>query len=719
MPALRLFGRRWLISSDDLVVPALQLSLFHLAWTVALSIWLDAVHGVSDSECPSKRYYVEVVGALLATCALSGVLLEPGIAFYGSRGGMFETNKRSPKINWFIYIDLLLSIARVCLTGYGTYVLYAHPSQCLAQSRSSFDLQVSYRALIWSMWAMIAGLVCFCVLVYNFFPDYNDPNAWQKQFAYLSYWFCCVSGSQQELHQTFGNIGQLLSMVFRHLDMVPSDVAVIFGLSMMRQRIFRYEEESAALRAHEDLESGPRSISSREILPKPSKSFFLSQKHRALQKIDSRGLIGVETLGQVDQRTVEDVSYYMRYAFAAYGWMLFVWANPYDGALKLCCGRSCNMFADCVRGKDGLPDLRQAKYLNREAILKTSRLDPGDLLFVQLEGSGKDVLPYFIALDHAKKKLIVSIRGSMSFDDCIRDLKFDPVSIRRWLDEAPGGDGPVNPPCAESMDLDSSAEYMAHRGIFEAAAATVDSIHATGLLEKHLSPIGGMHPMYEILVCGHSLGGGCAFLVALYLRRKYKSLKCISFSPPGGLVSHHLAISSSEWCVSTVCGKEWIPRLTLSTIERVRDDMIHLGTHCKMPKIWLILSWMTNYFWSDEDIFYSDNNLPEENSKWFDEYHQSIKADDDFRGSLIPAFDFYPPGKILYMRPTGKTKTKRSPKSKTKNIQREFVCEWTTPENLVSNGIVLSGRMMSDHFPDYSFSVLKGLAHDRNTYVSD
>ena len=396
--------------------------------------------------------------------------------------------------------------------------------------------------------------------------------------------------------------------------------------------------------------------------------------------------------------------------------------------------------------------------MNREAILKTSRLHPGDLLHVQLEGDSRDVLPYFIGLDHAKKKLIIAIRGSLSFDDVVRDLKFEPASLDAWLAGRPGGAGgafassaasaasavgsssahtprhasaSLTPPgpvhahkhadTADTANTDPGT-FLAHRGIFEASKSTLASIEGTGILEKHLDRRTGLHRDYDVLICGHSLGAGCAFLVGLYLRQSHPTLRCISFSPPGGIVSRNAASEATEWCISTACGKEWIPRLTLATIEQMRDEMVHIGIHSRMSKAKLILSWLTDYLWADDDVFYSDENLPEENAAWLRKYEESVRAPDELREHLRPALDFIPPGKILYLKPTGKFRgARRSDKSRRAIIQREFVCEWTSGADLVHNGILLSGRMMKDHFPDVSFAILKVLAgkDSRRGYIDD
>jgi len=702
MPALNLFGRRWLIAGDDLVVPALQLSLFHMVWMVTLSIWLSKSETVND--CDEKAYYTGVVGATLATCIVS-VVLEPIIAWYSSRGSLFETHKRD-KLPLVIYSDLVMSVFRVVITIYGTVVLYKKSGDCLLNSGTSFNLLRCYEAMLWCMWAMIGALATFCLLCYNFFPDYSNLKTWRNQFVYLSYWFCCVSGSRSELHETFGHLGELIGNVLGHTDTTLTDILIIFYLSMMRQRISRYEEilekdQPQNGSVLNDMEQGAHSISGRL-------SFSVSESRReSLKRYDSKGRLECDNEGMVDHSMLQEAAYYMKYAFAAYGWMLYVWAHPWTGMAALCCGRSCSIFPDMIKMKAGIPlkDVGKAPYLNREAILRASGLKPKDILLIRLEGDGKNVLPYFIGLDHAKKKIIISIRGSMSFDDVVTDLKYEPVAVTPDL-MIDSQQECATAPGTFSMEADHDNDFRAHRGIYEASVETIKDIHRTGILEELLSKHGGSHKEYDILVCGHSLGAGCAFFVALHLRNKYKTVQCFSFSPPGGLVSPELSKSSREWCISTVCGKEVIPRLTLGTIEHLRDDMIYMGMHCKRSKISLIISMITGYIWSDPDLFYGDENLPEEQRMWKEAYQESLDADSEIRRSLKEAISFLPPGRILYMKPTGKMRQSR----RRKKISREFECEWCTPDALVSNGIILSGRMMRDHFPDYSYNLLKKLS---------
>lgn len=79
------------------------------------------------------------------------------------------------------------------------------------------------------------------------------------------------------------------------------------------------------------------------------------------------------------------------------------------------------------------------------------------------------------------------------------------------------------------------------------------------------------------MTTGHSLGAGAAALVALYIRSFYPKSRAWAFEPPGGLVDGQLARASSDCITSVVLGKDWVPRLSISSFERLRDEMVSLS----------------------------------------------------------------------------------------------------------------------------------------------
>lgn len=53
-----------------------------------------------------------------------------------------------------------------------------------------------------------------------------------------------------------------------------------------------------------------------------------------------------DVVGIVDYDSLAEATYFMKYAFAVYGWMLFVWNEHAVGCCKLCCGRGCGMYVN-------------------------------------------------------------------------------------------------------------------------------------------------------------------------------------------------------------------------------------------------------------------------------------------------------------------------------------------------------------------------------------
>lgn len=67
---------------------------------------------------------------------------------------------------------------------------------------------------------------------------------------------------------------------------------------------------------------------------------------------------------------------------------------------------------------------------------------------------------------------------------------------------------------------------------------------------------------YSLVVCGHSLGAGCASILALMLRPAYPSLKCFAYEPPGCIFDDAMSKKVEDFIVSTVRNDDLVPRLS-------------------------------------------------------------------------------------------------------------------------------------------------------------
>ena len=631
------------------------------------------------------------------------------------------------------------------------------------------------QGLVWSTWAIIICLFALIIGVYNLFPDYKNPEEWERQCAcwasVCSTMFCrcsCTtkrSGDTEDDNDNGGHtiksaserLGSLFALMFSHIDLTPSDLAAAFGLALNRQRVRRRLLNEAAERRkkQDDGDEGYRSPDSNdELLPagadadvgdvvtgttmhamergessastsvhgtmalggRKKSSFFTNGMGAAGEEFEhapeeegDKGIVPAEDL--------KDAAHFMKYAFAAYGWMLFVYDKNISGVAQLCCGRGCGMW------RSKAPAARvPTPSLNREAILQAAEIEESDLLRVREEGQVANVLPYIVVADHSRKSVVVAIRGSMSMEDVVRDLLFEPVDVDAWVlvDDDRSDDGSQRQqqqqrwedPVPPIRPASPSTRYAAHSGIFEATRATMIDLQHSHILSECLLGPNARFPGYSLVLCGHSLGAGCAFLLSLRLRRFFPHLCCWSFSPPGGLATAELSAGSAEWCTSVVCGKEMIPRLTLATFERARDEMVVCAARCRRSKARLFAGWLTGRVWTDAELFYPLETLPAEPQAWLEGYRASLATTTETREYVKLASKFGPPGRVMYLKQIGHRMAKKNKSINRKKVngKREYQAVWVDGEVLIDQGLLLSGRMWLDHFPDYALGTLRRLA---------
>ena len=88
------------------------------------------------------------------------------------------------------------------------------------------------------------------------------------------------------------------------------------------------------------------------------------------------------------------------------------------------------------------------------------------------------------------------------------------------------------------------------------------------ILQRLLSEGNTEYPDYTLRIVGHSLGAGIGVVLSLMLRTTYPDLRCICYSPPGGLLTWELAKECSEFVNSFVLDSDIVPRLSVDNMER-------------------------------------------------------------------------------------------------------------------------------------------------------
>ena len=180
---------------------------------------------------------------------------------------------------------------------------------------------------------------------------------------------------------------------------------------------------------------------------------------------------------------LEDLSHYVVYATAAYGWKM-------DLAFK---------------GKIHMG--------NEQALMRKTGIAKDDIIHLSLKS--KTHLPvFFLVRDRARKALVLCVRGTWSARDVLTDLCCTAEDY-----EAPSS--------ASSSTGPPPQRYCAHHGMLEAAKAVAGEME--DIIEKELDILG---PEYGLVLVGHSMGGGVVSLLATFWEERFNSIKTYLFGGP-------------------------------------------------------------------------------------------------------------------------------------------------------------------------------------------
>ncbi|OQR78732.1 sn1-specific diacylglycerol lipase alpha-like [Tropilaelaps mercedesae] len=112
--------------------------------------------------------------------------------------------------------------------------------------------------------------------------------------------------------------------------------------------------------------------------------------------------------------------------------------------------------------------------------------------------------PFLIALDHERRTVVVSVRGTLSLQDIITDLNADGELL------------PVDPP---------RVDWIGHQGMVKAAEYIKSKLIDDGLLNYAFSYSSDRGTStYDLVLVGHSLGAGTAAVLSILLKKAYPNL---------------------------------------------------------------------------------------------------------------------------------------------------------------------------------------------------
>ncbi|KAJ7395047.1 sn1-specific diacylglycerol lipase alpha [Pitangus sulphuratus] len=515
----------------------------------------------------------------------------------------------------------------------------------------------------------------------------GQASSWTRRLKV----FLCCTRTKDSQSDAYSEIAYLFAEFFRDLDIVPSDI--IAGLVLLRQRQ-RAKRNAVLDEANNDIlaflsgmpvtrntkyldlkntgavsfavewdtEGNPQE--KRRILPKSpphSLGAELGEEGDAQQggltvetgneEEHSRRLPAVHVFQQEMQR-YREVCYYMLFALAAYGWPIYLMRKPTCGLCRL--ARSCSCCCLCPSRPRYAPGvtIEEDNCCGCNAIaIRRHFLDENmtsvDIVYTSCHDAVYET-PFYVAVDHDKKKVVISIRGTLSPKDALTDLTGD----------------------AERLPVEGHhGTWLGHKGMVLSAEYIKKKLEQEMVLSQAFGrDLGRGTKHYGLIVVGHSLGAGTAAILSFLLRPQYPSLKCFAYSPPGGLL-----------------------RIGLSQLEGFRRQLLDVLQRSTKPK-WRIIVGATKCIPKSELPEETEENSVPSNRLWA---HPS-----DLTIALSASTPLYPPGRIIHV-------VHNHPAEQCCCCEQEdptYFAIWG--DNKAFNEVIISPAMLHEHLP---YVVMEGL----------
>nr|XP_012217034.1 PREDICTED: sn1-specific diacylglycerol lipase alpha isoform X5 [Linepithema humile] len=565
MPSLIAFGRRWRVGSDDLVLPGASLFCLHVFELTVLGVLLGILEWDRSVPCIFLLWeYMIGYEVLFVVC----ILVEFYICFLATRGSILDTTARA-SMQYFLYIRLFMVLVEIGWLCAGVTWLARYYQTCPVDQAKDVML-----GLVISNWCLLALMMVTIWCTYDaagrswvkmkkyqrsmreaesrgarlhYKRSGSRNRNWRQRKvirAYQDSWdnrcrllFCCMGNSDRN-RNSFADIARLLSDFFRDLDVVPSDV--VAGLVLLR-KFQKIERELIVKQRKNDTYEFLSGV------PVTPRTKFLS--------LTEDGDLGHFQLA----------IHYMHFALAAYGWPMFL-VGPSTELCHLCTRLQCCCccFPCGARHEDEATIIEDnCCRCNYAALSRMLDLGEIEVVYATFHVDVGET-PFFVALDYTKKKIVVSIRGTISMKDVLTDLN------------AEGEVLPLSPP---------REDWFGHKGMVQAAEYIRKKLQEEDIIARARAKdhSRGTH-QFGLTLVGHSLGAGTAAILAILLKQDYPDLMCFSFGPPGGLLSMPAQQYTQEFITSVVVGKDVVPRIGLRQMESLRADLINAIKRSVDPK---------------------------------------------------------------------------------------------------------------------------------------
>lgn len=275
-----------------------------------------------------------------------------------------------------------------------------------------------------------------------------------------------------------------------------------------------------------------------------------------------------------DSQLMHDGAHFMRLALAVYGYIQYIFQRPCTApccltAATLSCQSCRRTYNDTADTEIGVVN---GDYCgcDENALFQVSGLDSEDLVYTSFQ-TGVGMCPYCIVIERTKKAVVVVVRGTMSLEAAVTDLMISPEAFDDHSDDVAG----------LKENPSTRGEYC-HSGMLNCAKWMYKDLERHKLLNRLLLGDASHFSNFKLVICGHSLGAGIAAVLSCMLKPQFPSLTGLCFEPPGCVLSKNAA--AQECITSFVLNADIIPRLSLQSLEYIRNDTLEMIARIKVPK---------------------------------------------------------------------------------------------------------------------------------------
>ncbi|KZC11064.1 Sn1-specific diacylglycerol lipase beta [Dufourea novaeangliae] len=663
MPAIKLFGRKWLAATDDLVYPGLFEIFIRTVWLLLI--------GTASVRYYQYTWNCRLGGDLVRVYLLGQVaflvltmLLMLIIVRQSAKGSIMETQARK-YVEPLLTVKILLLLPEISWNILGSIWMFGGRVEC---SYDHYTITV-VQALVLFDWILIGLTIFGLALMFDPLGSMGDKNLdslaehskashiWLRRFKFL-WWM----RKDESANETFQHFAGLISSLFRGTDLVPSDV--VAGCILLRIRQKRETHELRRL----NLLVRPACTTDASVIFSDTPSWM----------------------------TLETAFHYIKLSTACYGWLFVLYKHLCTGCFHIIQNLTC---CSCFRRKRTAINGDNCCYCYLAGVKFLSDVSVDDILYASFKNHLCEI-PFCVVVDHKTSSIVIIARGSLSLRDIFTDFAAD-SDIFECEGLPPGS--------------------MAHRSMIIGARVILGQLKENKILEQAFNT----YPQYNLVITGHSLGAGVGILLAFLLRPTYPNLKVYAFATPAGLLSRNVARITEEFVLTIGVGDDFVMRLGVDSIENLRTALLIALQACRLPKYRVVLNGLgymlfgiperdLSKTWSTCNVITtSSGQSPLLSERDAVRLEENNKYERDITKRRYSKVKLYTGGKILHItriKPDGKQTEVKSKKERGKDTKYEM--RWAQPEEF--SELIVMPRMLLDHLPESIEEALETLMEQQS-----